>query len=73
MDELGIGPQKLVPVFDTFMNSVLAFNAKCTERLMHYCKVQLTNKIIISLAAMDPSKRSDDTISASHVSTEEVC
>ena len=64
MDELGIGPQKLVPVFDTFMSSVLAFNAKCTERLMHYCKVQLTNKIIISLAAMDPSKRSDDTISA---------
>ncbi len=39
MEELGIGPTKLVPVFDSFMTSVLAFNAKCTDRLMHYCEV----------------------------------
>ena len=36
MEELAIGPKKLVPVFDSFMNSVLAFNAKCTDLLMHY-------------------------------------
>ena len=36
MEELTIGPKKLVPVFDSFMNSVLAFNAKCTDLLMHY-------------------------------------
>ena len=46
MEELGIGPTKLVPVFDSFMTSVLAFNAKCTNRLMHYCEVQLTNKLV---------------------------
>ena len=36
LEELAIGPKKLVPVFDSFMNSVLAFNAKCTDLLMHY-------------------------------------
>ena len=36
LEELGIDPKKLVPVFDSFMNSVLAFNAKCTDLLMHY-------------------------------------
>ena len=64
MEELGIGPTKLVPVFDSFMTSVLAFNAKCTDRLMHYCEVQLTNKIVICFSALDPSKRSDDTMPA---------
>ena len=37
-----------------------AFNAKCTDRLLHYCDVQLTNKIVICLSALDPSKRSSD-------------
>ena len=64
MEKLAIGPKKLVPVFDSFMNSMLAFNAKCTDRLMHYGEVQLTNKIVICLSALDPSKRSDDTMSA---------
>ena len=64
MEELAIGPKKLVPVFDSFMNSVLAFNAKCTDLLMHYCEVQLTNTIVICLSALDPSKTIDDTMSA---------
>ena len=62
MEELGIGPKKLVSVFNSFMDSVLAFNAKCTDRLLHYCDVQLTNKIVICLSALDPSKRSSDII-----------
>ena len=60
MEELGIGPKKLVSVFNSFMDSVLAFNAKCTDRLLHYCDVQLTSKIVICLSALDPSKRSSD-------------
>ena len=64
LEELGIDPKKLVPVFDSFINLVLASNAKCTDRLMHYCEVQSTNKIVICLSALDSSKRSDDTLPA---------
>ena len=51
------------PVFEEFMNAVSAFNAKCAETLIWYGKIQLTSSVVISLSALDPSKRSDESLS----------
>ena len=60
MEDLEISHTTNAPVFEKFTESVVAFKITCTEKMLHYCKIQLTSKIVISLSALDPARRSDD-------------
>ena len=64
MEDLEISHTTNAPVFEKFTESVVAFKITCTEKMLHYCKIQLTSKIVISLSALDPARRSDDGMDA---------
>ena len=62
LERMEISEKNNAPVYREFMASVKRFNLKCAERLIHYCKIQLTSKVVISMAAFDPSKRSHEGV-----------